>query len=83
MVSVQRLGAILHKPCPVRTAGMSGSPELLAVCATWGLSKAGANQYSFLERGGTQNESGAVLGGGNVNVQKPVSASKALTDQHR
>ena len=62
---------------------MSGSPEFLAVCATRGLSKAGANQCSFLERGGAQNESGAVLGAGKVDVQKPVSAFKALTDQHR
>ena len=52
------------------------------MCAAWGLSKGGANQYSFLEKGGAQNESGDVLGAGNVNVQKPVSASKALTDQH-
>lgn len=83
VVWLQRLGAILHILRPVHTAGMNGSSEFLAVYVPWGLGKAGGNQYSFLERGGAQSESGAVLGAGNVTVQKPASAFEALTDQHR
>lgn len=45
---------------------------------TQGLSKAGANQYSFLKRLGAHNASGAILAAGNTNVHKPVSAFEEL-----
>lgn len=44
------LWAILHKLCPVHTGEMNYSPELTAsMYVAQGLSKAGANQYSFLK----------------------------------
>lgn len=46
-----------------------------------GLSKAGANQYSFLKSQGAHNTSGAVLDAENTNVHWPVSTFKELTDK--
>lgn len=48
-----------------------------------GLNRAGANQYSFLERRGAHIASGAVLGAGNTNVRRPASAFEEVSRQQR
>lgn len=73
-----KAGSHLHKLRPVHTAEMNCSPEFMGRYVTQGLSKAGANQYSFLKRLGAHNASGAILAAGNTNVHKPVSAFEEL-----
>lgn len=55
----------------------------MGICVAQGQVKAGANQYSFLERRGAHNASGAALGAENTDVHRPASAFAEFTDQQR
>ena len=68
----------MHRLCPVHTGEMRRSAELMAMGVARGLGTAGVPQYSVLERGGAHNTSGAVLGAGNTNVQRPASTFEDL-----
>ena len=68
----------MHRLCPVHTGEMRRSAELMPMGVARGLGTAGVPQYSVLERGGAHNTSGAVLGAGNTNVQRPASTFEDL-----
>lgn len=55
----------------------------MGICVAQGQGKAGANQYSFLERRGAHNTSGAALGAENTDVHRPASVFEEFTDQQR